>query len=58
MKENLMTLMDEVIAEDMEIIDEFVEEEVKPLMDYLKEQRKKALEKEYKEVLELEEDVK
>jgi len=54
--ENLLTLIDEVMKQDMEAVDEFVEEEIKPIADYLKAQRKKQLEKEYEEVKRLEEE--
>lgn len=56
MNENLLTLIDEVMKQDMEAVDEFVEEEIKPIADYLKAQRKKQLEKEYEEVKRLEEE--
>lgn len=55
MNENLLTLIDEVMKQDMEAVDEFVEEEIKPIADYLKAERKKQLEKEYEEVKRLEE---
>jgi hypothetical protein len=58
MKENLLTLIDEMLKEDMESVDEFIEEEIKPIADYLKAQRKKQLEKEYEEVLRMEEEIK
>jgi hypothetical protein len=54
MKENLSTLIDEMLKEDKESVDEFIEEEIKPIADYIKAQRKKELEKEYEEVLKLE----
>jgi len=57
MKENLLTLLDETIAEDMEIIDEWFEEEIQPLIDYQLEQEKKQNEKDYREVLKLEAEV-
>ena len=58
MKENLLTLLDETIAEDMEIIGEWFEEEIQPLIDYQLEQEKKQNEKLYREVLQLEEETK
>jgi hypothetical protein len=58
MKENLLTLIDDMLKEDMGAVDEFIEEEIKPIADYLKAQRKKQLEKEYEEVLRMEEEIK
>ncbi len=55
-KEQTFTeIVDELIAEDKEIIDKFLEEELKPMVDYNKAQERKLFEKSYKEVLELEE---
>lgn len=55
-KEQTFTeMVDELIAEDKEIIDEFLEEELKAMVDYNKAQEKKLFEKAYKEVRELEE---
>jgi len=58
MKENLITLFDEVKKEDEEALEEWFEEEFKPIIDYIKDQRKKQLEKEYEEVKRLEEEAK
>lgn len=55
-KEQTFTeMVDELIAEDKEIIDEFLEEELKAMVDYNKAQEKKLFEKYYEEVLKLEE---
>ncbi len=55
-KEQTFTeIVDELIAEDKEIIDEFLKEELKPLVDYNKAQERKLFEQAYKEVKELEE---
>lgn len=48
-------LVDELIAEDKEIIDEFLEEELRPMVDYNNTQEKKLFESAYREVRELEE---
>lgn len=55
MKEtSVMNLIDDIIAEDKEIIDELIEEEIKPIIEYKKKLQKEQFEREYREVLELE----
>lgn len=55
-KEQTFTeIVDELIAEDKEIIDEFLEEELRPMVEYNKAQERRLFEKAYKEVIELEE---
>lgn len=53
-EDNLISLADEVLAEDKEILAEVIEEDIKPILKHQKELADKAFEKEYKEVLELE----
>ena len=54
-EQSFIEIVDELIAEDKEIIDEFLKEEMKPMVDYNKAQERKLFESAYKEVLELEE---
>ena len=56
-KSEFMDITDEVIAEELGIIEEFIKEEVEPLIAYRKQQEKKAFDKLYTEVLELEKEV-
>lgn len=54
-EQSFKEIVDELIAEDKEIIDKFLEEELKPMVDYNKAQERKLFERAYKEVKELEE---
>lgn len=54
-EQSFIEIVDELIAEDKEIIDKFLEEELKPMVDYNKAQERKLFNKAYEEVLELEE---
>lgn len=54
---SFMEIVDEVLAEDLEILGELYNEEIKPIVDYRKEQEKKRFEVLYKEVLKLEKEV-
>lgn len=54
-EQSFKEVVDELIAEDKELIDEFLEEELRPMVDYNKAQERKLFEKYYKEVKDLEE---
>lgn len=55
-KDSLLTIADEILSEDKEILDEIIEEDIKPIIAYQKEQADKTFEKNYKALRELEEE--
>lgn len=57
-KTNFQTIVDEVIAESLEIIDEVIKEEIEPIIKQRKEMEKKAFDKAYSELKKLELEVK
>lgn len=54
---NVVQLMQEVIGEDIKIMQELIKEEIEPLLKYRAEMEKKAFEKAYRELKQLEEEV-
>jgi hypothetical protein len=52
---NYISIMEEIIAEEEQIIEDIVEEEIVPLIKYQQEQENKAFDKAYKEYQELKE---
>jgi len=53
-EENIIELMQECIAEDMEAMREVIEEDLMPLIKYRQEEERKILDKALKEVQDLE----
>lgn len=52
-----MKIVDETIAEELEIVEEVIRDEIKPIIDYRKNLENKIFNKAYKEVLDLEKGV-
>ncbi len=58
MKDTFLDIVDEVVAESLEVIEEVIKEEIEPIIKRQQEMNKRAFNKSYDEFLKLEREVK